>query len=394
MCRILEVLYFMGSKLSEQSRPGSVVLFGSGETSASGRKVFERALKKLPHAPRLALLETPAGFELNSSRVIGRVADFIGHRLQNHAPQLSVVPARKRGTDFSPDNPEIVAPLLESDLIFMGPGSPTYAVRQLQGSLAWYYLLARHRLGATLVLASAATIAISAYALPVYEIYKVGEDLHWKNGLDFFGAYGLSLVFIPHWNNQEGGDELDTSRCFMGQSRFAALMEMLPPDLTVVGIDEHTALIMESQGGECHVVGAGGVTLIHTGHGHSDKSPDLRGSGLDVVAEARQAHVHQYPNGEVFPLSECCPFDSLPAPQRDLPVEVWERALTVQAQLEAQSLASGSPPPEVRALVERRRQARAARDWALADELRQRIDELGWEVQDTPDGPKLVVKDS
>jgi cyanophycinase-like exopeptidase len=381
----------MGGELSKQVRPGPVVLFGSGETSASGRKVFDRALRKLPHAPRLALLETPAGFELNSDRVIGRVAEFIGHRLQNYDPQLKVIPARKRGTDFSPDDPEIVAPLLESDLIFMGPGSPSYAVRQLQDSLAWHYLVARHRLGATLVLASAATIAISAYALPVYEIYKVGEDLHWKDGLDFFGPYGLPLVFIPHWNNQEGGEELDTSRCFMGRVRFAALMKMLPADLTVVGVDEHTALIMDPQAGDCHVIGAGGVTLIHTGPEHGDETPDLHASGLDVVAEARSAHVHQYQSGDVFPLSECCPFDTLVSPQQDLPANVWQRALAVQKQVQVGRKAPEEPPSDVLALVQQREEARASRDWDKADELRQQITELGWEIQDTPDGPKLNV---
>ena len=86
----------------------------------------------------------------------------------------------------------------------MGPGSPTYAVRQLADSLAWHRLIARHRVGATLALASAAVIAISALALPVYEIYKAGQDLHWQPGLDLFGAYGLKLVFVPHWNNAEG----------------------------------------------------------------------------------------------------------------------------------------------------------------------------------------------
>ena len=33
-------------------------------------------------------------------------------------------------------------------MIFMGPGSPSYAVRQLEDSLTWEYILARHRLGA------------------------------------------------------------------------------------------------------------------------------------------------------------------------------------------------------------------------------------------------------
>ena len=177
--------------------------------------------------------------------MIGRVADFLRLRLQNTHPQVTAIPARRRGTPFSPDNPAIVAPLLQADLIFLGPGSPTYAVRQLQDSLAWQMLTARHRLGAALALASAAVAAVGAYALPVYEIYKVGEDLHWKAGLDFFGAYGLRLAFVPHWDNVDGGEELDTSRCFMGQSRFARLLEMLPPGVTVIGIDEKTALIVE-----------------------------------------------------------------------------------------------------------------------------------------------------
>lgn len=205
-------------------QPGPIVLFGSGETSASGRKIFDAIMRRLPHAPHVALLETPAGFELNSPQVIGRVGEFITRRLQNYEPQVFIVPARMRGTPYSPDDPAIAASLLTADLVFLGPGSPTYAVRQLKNSMIWYYLIARHRLGCALALASAATVAISSFALPVYEIYKVGEDLGWKEGLDFFSFFGLSLVFIPHWNNQDGGSELDTSHCFMGQTRFARLI--------------------------------------------------------------------------------------------------------------------------------------------------------------------------
>ncbi|MBN2147175.1 MAG: hypothetical protein JW726_07285, partial [Anaerolineales bacterium] len=164
----------MKQSQSNDVSPGPIVLFGSGETSPSGRKVFERVLRHLPMRPRLALLETPAGFELNSAQVIARVGEFLVHRLQNYQPQVEIVAARQRGTPFSPDDPQIVAPLLNADLIFMGPGSPSYAVRQLRDSLAWQYLLARHRLGAALVLASAAAIAVSTVSLPVYEIYKVG----------------------------------------------------------------------------------------------------------------------------------------------------------------------------------------------------------------------------
>jgi cyanophycinase-like exopeptidase len=374
------------AKETDKPVPGRLVFFGSGETSPSGRKVFEYLLRKLPPAPKIALLETPAGFELNSAQVIARVADFIQHRLQNYAPQISIVPARKRGTPFSPDDPQIIAPLLDADLIFMGPGSPSYAVRQLRDSLAWQTILARHRLGATLVLASAASIAFSAFALPVYEIYKVGEDLHWKNGLDFFGTYGFPLVFIPHWNNNDGGADLDTSRCYIGQLRFAQLMEMLQPDLTVLGIDENTALIMEPGEGDCQVIGLGGVTLIHTGHEHEIECLDVEETSLDRVAHQRQAHVHQFMNGESFALGECCPL-VVPAAGEGLPPQVWQQALA--AQKSPAPVQQAKPSEEVIFLVAERQAARANKDWSRSDDLRKQIAELGWQVKDTPEGPQL-----
>ena len=348
---------------SNDVSPGPIVLFGSGETSPSGRKVFDRVLRHLPMRPRLALLETPAGFELNSAQVIGRVGEFLVHRLQNYQPQIEIVAARQRGTPFSPDDPHIVAPLLSADLIFMGPGSPSYAVRQLRDSLAWQYLLARHRLGAALVLASAAAIAVSTVSLPVYEIYKVGEDLHWKEGLDFFAAYGLHLVFVPHWNNIDGGAELDTSHCFMGEERFSRLMAMLPAELTVVGLDEKTALLIDPESGHCQVVGAGGVTLIHTGHLHK-RSPLARAAeqsparalpaGLQAVIDQRESHYHYFHDGETFPLSDIGPFRTY-HPEASLPPEVWQAALAARQPTEEEPALA--PPEQVLSLVQQREQA-------------------------------------
>ncbi|MGC8781514.1 MAG: CysS/YqeB C-terminal domain-containing protein [Anaerolineae bacterium] len=341
--------------------PGRIALLGSGETSLAGGRVFESLAKVLPTPLRVAVLETPAGFELNSDRVAGRVADFLAVRLQNYRPQVAVIPARRKGARFSPDDPEITAPLLHADLIFMGPGSPTYAVRQLADSLAWWRMIARQRIGATLALASAAVVAISAYALPVYEIYKAGHDLHWQPGLDLFGPYGLKLVFVPHWNNAEGGAELDTSRCFMGESRFEVLRAMLPPDATVVGIDEHTALAIDLADGTAQVMGAGDVTVLQAGHGR------------------------RLPAGERFSLAGLGPF-AWPRPDAGLPPEVWAEALAAHEMDEL----GASPPDEVLALVAEREAARRRRDWAAADALRARIAALGWQVRDTPDGPTVV----
>jgi hypothetical protein len=377
---------------SSPYHPGPIILFGSGETSPSGRQVFDQVLRGLHRPPGIALIETPAGFELNTAHVIGRVAEFIEHRLQNYRPQVFTIPARQRGTECSPDIPQISDPMLDADLLFMGPGSPSYAVRQLRDSLTWQRMLALHYLGVGMVLASAATVAVSAFALPVYEIYKVGEDLHWKDGLDLFGLYGLPLVFIPHWNNKEGGEELDTSRCFMGQKRFARLMELLPAGLTVMGIDEKTALVMDLAQGTCRVAGLGGVTLIHTGHEHEEASDaDLAGTGLREVAEQRESHVHIYYSGETFLLSVCCPMVP-PEPGMGIPTDVWQQTLERRQLLrqsrEAKPVARATPD-DVLDLAKARQVARLRKDWAAADRLREQILALGWQVKDSPDGPQL-----
>jgi cysteinyl-tRNA synthetase len=52
--------------------------------------------------------------------------------------------------------------------------------------------------------------------------------------------------------------------------------------------------------------------------------------------------------------------------------------------------ADAGAPPEARELAGRRADARAARDWAEADRLRDELRDLGWEVRDGPQGPELV----
>ena len=68
-------------------------------------------------------------------------------------------------------------------------------------------------------------------------------------------------------------------------------------------------------------------------------------------------------------------------------VASWELANRVLA-LEGES---ATIPAEVLALVEQRQQARARRDWAESDRLRDAIAALGWIVKDTKDGPKITA---
>jgi len=346
---------------------GPVVLFGSGETSSMGRKAFNWVFNQLTQAPHVAILETPAGFQPNSAWVASQVADFLKERLGEFSPQSTTVPARERGTDLSPDNPEILGPLLTANVFYLGAGSPTYAVDQLRDSLAWQIVLGRQRLGAALVLSSAAVLAASSQTLPVYEIYKVGEKLHWKPGLDFFGAYGLELVFVPHWNNTEGGANLDTCFCFMGGARFQKLAALLPETATIVGIDEHTALTVDLESGACQVVGAGQVTLL---------SPHTR-----ELTEC----AHDFNLAELGPFRPANPADGLP-PALWASLQADGHTAPQANPLAGQASPSQPVPPEVSSLVEAREAARQRRDWPAADKLRKEVLALGWKIEDTPAG--------
>jgi len=339
---------------------GQIAFLGSGETSLAGGRIFESLAREIKDPLRIALMETPAGFELNSKQVVGRVGDFMKTRLQNYKPVVDIIPARRKNSAFSPDDPEIIKPLLYANLIFMGPGSPTYAIRHLQDTLAWNVIRARHRLGATLIFASAATISISAHALPVYEIYKVGQDVHMVEGLNLFADFGLHVSFIPHWNNAEGGVDLDTSRCFVGMDRFSEWSKLIPSENETIGLDEHTGLILDFETGLCEVNGVSSVSLVR------ETDPEI------------------YPAGSKFSLSELGNV-TLPDPlEKDISTQAWEMVLN------APPLEEGAPPENVIALAEQRSAARASKNWAESDRLRDELLAQGWIVQDGKDGYKLV----
>jgi cysteinyl-tRNA synthetase len=48
---------------------------------------------------------------------------------------------------------------------------------------------------------------------------------------------------------------------------------------------------------------------------------------------------------------------------------------------------------EAEALLAEREEARVAKDFSRADEIRDRLAELGWEVRDSADGAKLVPRE-
>src|SRR4051812_18468352 len=124
------------------SSMGTLALLGSGETSSQGRKTHDYLFAQLSSPPvRVALIETPAGFQPNVHQVYEKIAAFMAKSLQNFKPQIEYVAAHRIGGHHDPNTPDIAAPILDAHYIFSGPGSPTYAARNLRDTLTLRYMV-------------------------------------------------------------------------------------------------------------------------------------------------------------------------------------------------------------------------------------------------------------
>jgi peptidase E len=251
-------------------KKGKIVLMGSGELTATMVEVHKGLLDQLPGDPQATFLDTPAGFQLNVDQISLKAVEYFRDHVQQPMT-VSSFKSHETITDF--DARQTFHRLRQSNYILIGPGSPTYAVRQLKESPIPDILVQCVENGGCLVAASAAALTVGRLTLPVYEIYKVGHELHWVDGMDILGQFGFDLVVVPHWNNAEGGTH-DTRFCFMGEPRFRRLESLFPEKVSVLGLDEHTACILDFENNQAEIKGIGRVTLRSNGRDVSFQSGD------------------------------------------------------------------------------------------------------------------------
>jgi len=230
---------------------------GSGELTSTMVEVHKDLLAHLGPAARAVFLDTPAGFQLNADQLSRKAAEYFKTHVHR---SLEIASLKSYDTGRTLAAEKALQTLRAADFVLIGPGSPTYAVRQWRQSPVPEILTKRIQAGACLIAASAAALTVGNFTLPVYEIYKVGEDLHWAEGLDLLGQFGIRAAVIPHWNNAEGGTH-DTRFCYMGEPRFRELEAILPPEALVIGLDEHTACVMDLEKDEALVRGIGRVIV-------------------------------------------------------------------------------------------------------------------------------------
>jgi hypothetical protein len=247
-----------------------LAIIGSGETSPTMVTVHRDLVSRLgPGRPEAILLATPYAFQENAAGVSARAqryfADSVGLRVRITAGTSHNVDPAMAAPMVSGQDGEAAA-LASADWVFAGPGSPSYALAHWQAGPVAAALRERVLAGDGLtVLASAAAVTAGEFALPVYEIYKAGGALRWLAGLDLLGALGLRVAVIPHYDNAEGG-RYDTRHCYLGARRLTVIEHELPADAAVLGVDEHTALLIDLRTEVADIRGRGGVTVRRAGN--------------------------------------------------------------------------------------------------------------------------------
>ena len=398
-------------------------------------RVHRDLLDRLGPPPVPAVvLDTPFGFQVNADDLSARAVGYFRESVQR---EISVATYRSLAEVGSVEYETMLNRVRSASYVFAGPGSPTYALRQWRGTEVPVVLAEKLRTGGCLTFASAAAVTLGPLALPVYEIYKAGEPPHWLEGLDAMGAVGLPAVVIPHFDNAEGGSH-DTRYCYMGERRLQVLESMLPEDVFILGVAEHTACILDLDAGTVSVAGRGEVTVRR--QGRMEVVPPAE--SVPVSALAAMAGTGQAPRPGSEPAPPAAPYqpvgfvpgtgptsplladvarltadfdgalaggDSRAAVKAVLGLDdlvlAWSRDSLESDELDRASAAlrsmvvrlgeaadSGLQDPRervapfVEALLAARRQAREERRWADADALRDRLVEAGIEVNDTAEG--------
>jgi hypothetical protein len=417
------------------SDPGILTIMGSGETAPTMAKVHRALFDGLGPEVPAAIVDTPYGFQENADELSERTIQFFATSVGR---RVSVASYRSRDEDAL-TLATAVARIREARYVMVGPGSPSYALRTWTSGPIPDALASLLTGGGVLTMASAAALTLGVVTIPVYEVYKVGEAPRWLEGLDLLGpATGLRAAVVPHYDNAEGGTH-DTRFCYLGERRLRILESMLPAGAFILGVDGHTALILDLAARTAGVSGLGGVTIRAGGRsavipsggvvaidglaqlaadlaaggtveagtaqvGSRDGRPGVRAAAprpaplRDAMTQLEGTFIHALDGGDAhgavaalldldseiearIRAGEDSPdLDNASATLRSLIVRLGERA-EAGARDPRQAL-----EPFVGTLLEVRDRARVARDYPTADLIRDRLTEAGVEVRDEAEG--------
>ena len=383
---------------------GRLVIMGSGENAPGMVKLHRTLFAALGDGSKM-MLDTPFGFQVNADDLTSKYQQYF----DDSVGQVIEIGKWRRKDDPILERERTLALINRSDWVFAGPGSPSYALQHWQGTPvpdAMAEVLTRN---GTLVIGSAAAATIGSHAIPVYEIYKVGLDPYWLDGLNLLGsATGIQAVVVPHFDNREGGRH-DTSCCYIGLERLKTLEALLPAEVGVIGVDEHTAAVFDLVTSEISVHGPGGLTLrmsdavefIPAGESTTldhlrefFKTPAVAGVPSEPTQATADGPVERFTSLLADGDTDAAAAVALEVETElftTTSVEAHEALRSMLVQL-ADTARNGLVDtravlePLVNIALEVRRVARENKDYAMSDLVRDSLTAADIEVRDTPEG--------
>tara|TARA_B100001105_G_C22382884_1_gene440480 strand:+ start:414 stop:1430 length:1017 start_codon:yes stop_codon:yes gene_type:complete len=329
--------------LKLKNNPSIITLFGSGETSPHMSKAYREILQTENLQPiNNYLLDTPFGFQENHQSLSEKIITYFRDKVGINLKSLNLP-----NSDSFTDRRDVQNKILESDFIFSGPGSPTYALSIWKDSGVNNYLKNRLHTGCFITFASAAALTVGTFVIPVYEIYKVGENKSLVSGLNLLEFLDNQTVVVPHFNNQEGRDH-DTSHCFIGENRFNKLIK--GKGLLMIGIEEHTALTFNLNRSLITVRGRGNAIF------KSDK-------GAFMIKSGGAMDIKDINNKFVAPISEEMEYQKPDMKEEISKVEI-----------------------DISNLIDLRNKARAEKKWEFSDNIRDILAKNNIIIKDTTEG--------
>jgi cyanophycinase-like exopeptidase len=409
-----------------------LVILGSGETAPTMVEMHRSVLAAAGSGPAL-VLDSSYGFQENVDTITGKTVDYFRESVGR-----SMTPVQWRTRLDGVELDRVLTAVRGARAVYAGPGSPSYTMRVWGDSGFADAVRALVAAGGTATFSSAAAIALGALAMPTHEIYRGGADPFWLPGTDLLGQLtGISAALIPHYDLHPKNGSHDTRCCYIGERRMRILERQLPPGTHLIGVDEHTALIMDLAAGTARVFGRGGVTVRVDNECEvlppGTEVPLSRlnpATGTDTAAATRAADPTpastQERDGTLRGAADAAYADftaALAARDADAagPVALrLEQALADSVSgwadpsaaeharrtlrgmvLELAGAADGglADPrdllePLVDALLEQRAEARNRRDFAAADTMRDRLAGAGVEVRDSPAGAEWSLRET
>jgi len=199
---------------------GTVALVGSGEWLPVMLDVEKELLNN--QNPVYVQLSTAAGQE-SSARL-----EHWKNLAQTQAKSLKVESRWLPVFDNeSANNPEYAEKIKGAGLIYLSGGDPTYLAETLRDSLVWKTIVSEWENGASLAGCSAGAMALTTWVPKMRT--KIGKNNEDVKGLGLLP----NIRVIPHFDRMLGWIPDIITRSLLNT----------PPGVTLVGIDERTALV-------------------------------------------------------------------------------------------------------------------------------------------------------